>query len=233
MYAVVRQLAKVCLEFIAPPICEACGVRILAKKGAVLPLCPQCMLQVQQIQRSVLPELRKRFPAPCAVDDCFALYWYTGPVPSVIYALKYRFRRRLAVQLGVLLGQLLREQGKVSVDAVVPVPLHPARKRERGYNQAAFIAQGVAATFGVPLETHWIRRRRWTPSQTQLADAERLRNVRDAFAAGKMAAAAEGKAVVLVDDVVTTGATLCACAQVLRHCRVRSIVGAALALPPR
>jgi ComF family protein len=99
------------------------------------------------------------------------------------------------------------------VDAVVPVPLHPRKKREREFNQAEYLADAVGDAFAKPVWTRCIRRVKDTPTQTRLSREERMANLREAFVArGEL----KGKRVLLVDDVFTTGATLDACAKVLR-----------------
>lgn len=144
---------------------------------------------------------------------------------DVIHGLKFQGRRSLATEL----GPMLREAGAPllsGADAVVPVPLHPWRQWMRGYNQAALLA----ATLGLPV-WHLLKRTRATPSQSTLDAPARRQNVRKAFASGgwwpgsREAARrrVHGRVVVLVDDVVTTGATLEACARVLRAAGAREV----------
>jgi ComF family protein len=106
----------------------------------------------------------------------------------------------------------------IGADAAVPVPLHPSRHRQRGFNQAADLAAGLR----LPL-IHALCRTRATPSQSTLPAALRHGNVRDAFAPRRSASRLAGGTVVLVDDVSTTGATVEACARVLKECGVREI----------
>ena len=129
----------------------------------------------------------------------------------MIHALKYDGRRSLARPLGAM----LRERGAdvlAGAAFVVPVPLHHSRRRRRGFNQADDLAKGL----GVPV-CRALRRVRATETQTGLPAARRHRNVRDAFAPARRAPRLAGAVVVLVDDVSTTGATLDACARVLKQ----------------
>jgi ComF family protein len=152
---------------------------------------------------------------------------YRGALKSIIHALKYDGRRSLARPLAAL----MRERGAAvlcGADAVVPVPLHPSRRRQRGFNQADDLARHL----GVPL-VRALKRVRRTSAQASLAADERAANVRAAFAATRHARALRGQVAVLIDDVSTTGATLDACASVLEAAgvaEVRRLTAAAVPL---
>jgi ComF family protein len=142
---------------------------------------------------------------------------YDGALRAIIHAIKYDARRSLARPL----GQLMRERGAPMLDRVhcaVPVPLHPWRRRGRGFNQA----DDLARQLGVPVVAA-LRRIEATRPQTGLPAAQRHRNVRGAFAVSRAGRTLSGAVVVLVDDVSTTGATLEACARVLKECGVREV----------
>ena len=142
---------------------------------------------------------------------------YDGTLRAIIHAFKYDGRRSLAAKL----GELMRIRGADAMrgaDAAVPVPLHPARRRERGFDQAADLARHV----GLPV-IHGLRRIRPTAVQAGLPAARRHGNVRGAFALRPQAAALDGCTVVLIDDVSTTGATLEACARALAAAGVREV----------
>lgn len=136
---------------------------------------------------------------------------YSGAVKEAIHALKFHGKAPLARPLGALMLEAC--EAPPDVTAVVPVPLGRARARERGYNQAALLAERVAQGWSVPLRARWLVRRRETPAQSELTAAERRANVRHAFGASP---AVRGAHVVLVDDVLTTGATAAECARALR-----------------
>jgi len=131
---------------------------------------------------------------------------------GIIHNLKYRNKRSLARRLGEWMAGTL--QGGEGFDVVIPVPLHSARRRERGYNQSDLLAREVAAHLGIPFLTRALKRVKNTRSQTGLKREERLLNVQGAFRV-KDKPAVSGKAVLLVDDVTTTGATLKACGEAL------------------
>jgi len=140
---------------------------------------------------------------------------YDGALRVAVHELKYRGRWRVARRLGELLLESPRVRETLVGAVVVEVPLHPSRLRSRGFNQAGLLADSLAAGAAVPRPGSVLVRRRETPPQTGLSAAHRRRNVEGAFVVRRKASVA-GRAVVLVDDVMTTGATLRACARALR-----------------
>lgn len=173
------------------------------------------------------------------MDRARAVGGYDGALRAIVHALKYEGRRSLAQPL----ADLMRVRGAdvlAGADWAAPVPLHPSRRRERGFNQAADLARYL----GVPVRQA-LRRHRATRTQTGLPAARRHRNVRDAFAlapgqerreALEGREGLEGSIVVLIDDVSTTGATLDECARVLKEAgvkEVRALTAARVVTPPR
>jgi ComF family protein len=134
---------------------------------------------------------------------------------KAVHALKYEGQTGLARPLAAMMATKYGEGGLFSVDAMIPVPLHPRRLRERGYNQATLIARELARTLSLPILEDVLVRSRATKTQTQLSAAERRVNVVGAFTAEPIQVA--GRALLLVDDVCTTGSTLDACADALRR----------------
>ena len=142
---------------------------------------------------------------------------YDGALRAIVHAFKYDGRRSLAAEL----GRLMRTRGADvlgGADVAVPVPLHRSRRRERGFDQAADLARHV----GLPV-VHALRRLRPTAVQASLPAARRHANVRDAFALERSRLSLEGRIVVLIDDVSTTGATLEACARAMGEAGIREV----------
>jgi ComF family protein len=151
------------------------------------------------------------------VERARAIGAYDGALRAIVHALKYDGRRSLARPLAAL----MRSRGAELLDdavAAVPVPLHGSRRRQRGFNQAADLARHL----DVPV-VHALARLRATSAQAGLPAAQRHRNVRGAFAATRAARDLSGATVILVDDVSTTGATLEACARVLKEAGVAEV----------
>lgn len=155
------------------------------------------------------------------------MFEYGGAMATAIGRLKYGDRADLGPRLGrAMLPAAERLAGKV--DVVVPVPLHPRRLAERGYNQAALLARPVTRALGARSAPRALVRHRDTPRQAQLDRAERLVNVRQAFAVTHRASI-RGARVLLVDDVRTTGATLEACTTALEAAGARDVLALVLA----
>jgi ComF family protein len=186
---------------ITPPLCDRCGDPLPAWRAVSLAAarCPRCRRGVRAVDRA------------CAIGG------YDDPLRAIVHALKYDGRRSLARPLGAM----MRERGAellAGAGAVVPVPLHGSRRRQRGFNQADDLARHL----GLPV-CRALKRVRATPTQTGLPAARRRRNVHDAFAPNRRARGLAGAIVVLIDDVSTTGATLDACARVLKEIGVAEV----------
>ena len=204
--------------------CASCGE--LLERPSRGPVCATCW-------RSVDAAIPCVFGISGAIDDAGALGLYDGALRSIIHSLKYEGRRSLAQPLAARIRARCRTVLD-GADLAVAVPLHPSRRRERGFNQAIDLARGL----GLPV-TRALRRVRRTASQTALSMTERHRNVSRAFAPSRIAwlrRGISGHIVVLVDDVSTTGATLNECAVVLKELgarEVRAVTAAKVVTPPR
>ncbi len=147
---------------------------------------------------------------------------FAGPLREAVHAFKYGDEHALAAELGALVARTLVADLATGVllDAVVPVPLHRARLRERGYDQALLLSQHVAGSCGLPLLPA-LRRIRWSRPQVRLDRSQREQNTRGSFVG--IAGSLRDLRIALVDDVVTTGATLRAAAGAARACGARSV----------
>jgi ComF family protein len=225
-------LLRVCADVVFPPVCHSCNASLPRGDSVACPSCLRAILQVDEWD-DAYREAFAGLNEDRTVSD-FVAAWYferEGPLRTLMHRLKYGGMTSIGVEFGRGLGERIREAGLGESDIVVPVPLHASRMRERGFNQCEHIARGVSAVTGCPLRTGVLRRTRFTPSQTSLGHVERRENVRDAFAlpphAGRTVA---GKTVLLVDDVVTTGATMRSCAGVLRRAGARAVIACAVAI---
>jgi ComF family protein len=164
--------------------------------------------------------------APLQIDGIRAVGYLEGTLRTAIHRFKYSNIQPLAIPLGQLMAQYLL-QNQLPVEVVVPVPLHAQRLKERGYNQAALLAQEITKTLGLPLLENALSRVKSTVPQVGLGARERRDNVRGAFhcADGRL----KEQRVLLIDDVCTTGATLEACSLALRESGVSAVWGLVLA----
>lgn len=214
------------LDVLYPPRCLGCGARPDTPK---LPLCPRCLQSLERAPTMGVAARLDRLPVGQGVFDGALALWVfdkAGTLQAVQHALKYRNRPRYGVPLGRLVGQAFQETHPAP-DGVVPIPLHHTRRLERGYNQSAMLAEGVADVLDCPCRPDLLKRPRPTRSQAHLSREERWRNVRDAFSA--TSASADGQWL-LVDDVLTTGSTAVAAAQTLADNGADSLYLATLAL---
>ena len=188
---------------LTPPLCDRCGDTLPTWRTVSMALA--CCARCRRATR--------------ALDRARSVGAYEGALRAVVHALKYDARRSLARPL----AEMMRQRGADVLDGaacVVPVPLHPSRRRYRGFNQASDLARHV----GLPV-IHALRRTRDTATQTGLSSARRHRNVRDAFTPTRAGTQLNGLTVVLIDDVSTTGATLNACARALKGAGVKEVRG--------
>jgi ComF family protein len=209
-----------------PQRCPGCG----ARTGRERLLCPACHARIPRLTSTLCVHCLAagREPAGCLGHPGFAAHaaWLYDPsAATVVHAIKYQERPGLAAALGGEMARALPPGYRP--DLVLEVPLHRARLRERGYNQAAMLADAVAEALSAPRLSGALTRVRATRAQARLGPAERRRNLAGAFRVPRPAALS-GRSVLIVDDVITTGATLEACLAPLHAAGTRAM-GLALA----
>lgn len=219
------RVGQALLDVLFPPRCAACGAygSFLCQgcraelPRARPPRCPVCwQAQAQEVR---CPRCRGERPAFAGARSP---YLYQGPAREVVHALKYSYLSALARPMAALMVDYLGEEEPIEADLLVPVPLHGRRRRLRGYNQSALLARELGRICGLPVDERALLRRRDTSPQARSADAEaRRHNVADAFRAEP--ARVEGRRILVIDDVMTTGATLDACAHALREAGAASV----------
>ncbi|KPK47926.1 MAG: hypothetical protein AMJ77_01650 [Dehalococcoidia bacterium SM23_28_2] len=194
-------------------LCQACQAELPSARPPRCPICWQ-----PQRQGALCGRCREERPA---FQGARSLYLYEGAARETVHALKYNHLSALAKPMAQLMAPCLEAEA-IEAEVVMAVPLYGRRQRLRGYNQSALLARELSRLCGLPLAGRGLARRRNTPPQARSAEAEeRRRNVADAFIADRRRV--EGRRILLIDDVMTTGATLDACARALRQAGAVSV----------
>ncbi len=206
------------LDLLFPPSCVHCG------RGGHW-LCPQCI--------AMIPLAPPMLRAPEPLAGLWVAGDYEDPLRLAIHQFKFNGKRRLAEPLGRVLAETFRREVRASAlpDVVLPVPLHPRRLAERGYNQSALLARVFCRLEGVKLVEDALRRSRDTPQQARMTAAQRRANVAGAFTCPAKHPAIYQRRALLLDDVCTTGSTLGACAGTLLAAGAREVWALVLARP--
>ncbi len=239
---VTRQILRRLLYFLLPSPCLACSEPVWEPRDS-LGLCPVCNHRLVRWPARGCGICGRPFagelPANARCGECrqhpppyrrlLSAWSYQPPVDAALMALKFRRLEYLGGHIGRRLAGLLRPRLD-DCKVVVPVPLHWTRWLSRGYNQAAAIARPLAKDLGLPV-VHALVRRRPTPAQSRLQRAARRKNLRDAFRA-RRSARVRGRHVLLVDDIVTTGATLEAAARCLGRAGAAAVTAVTAARTP-
>jgi ComF family protein len=155
-----------------------------------------------------------------------AAFFEDNPIRPAIHFLKYRNHKAVASILATILAETY-QRGQLMLEVIIPVPLHAARHRQRGYNQSELLARALGTLLGLSVDTKTLQRTRHTHSQMTLGVHERHQNVVDAFACSN--SSLSGRKVLLIDDVCTTGSTLDACASALKKSGAVAVWGLTLA----
>ncbi|MBQ8224087.1 MAG: ComF family protein [Bacteroides sp.] len=210
----VRQWFLDLFRLLFPPQCVACGMMLEEDEECLCKLCLETLprTQLHLIKHNYLEVmLRARFP----LQRITAFFYHKKEkrFDHLIHQIKYNGRKDAGIYMGKLMAEELEKDGFFKgIEVIVPVPLHPHRQRKRGYNQSDCLAQGISTVTGIPLDTTSLIRSADNQTQVHQSRLERLRNVKGIFRLTRPGAFT-GKHILLVDDVLTTGSTISACAE--------------------
>ena len=221
------------LDFLYPLHCVLCGTKVPADSGELCadcletfpknepPFCPYCgQGRLPQPDPTLCPSCQGK---PFVFDQAWSALLYEGPVRDCLHHFKYRERALLAKPFSDILAHFAETSLPLTgFDAIIPAPLFSRREKERGYNQSLLLSQPIGPAFGLPLLRHSLIRSRETPSQISLSKEKRLKNVSGAFEV-RTPHLIQKKRLLLVDDILTTGATANACASALKEAGAVSV----------
>ncbi len=211
-----------------PPLCHRCE-QVIDQKTALPILCESCLGLLKPIPPDLInAELLGKIK-PCFIDALWIAYQFNEAARACIHAVKYHHMPETGKGVGRFVrGKFREEIAPFQSKHIVPIPLHPAREKERGYNQSEQIGVGLFGEKSICRNV--LHRRRYTESQTKLNHARRRENVQNAFEVVDKKFV-NGSDFVLLDDVFTTGATMNECARVLKENGAAKVSGIALATP--
>ena len=199
-----------------PHTCTGCGSDLLAEDNL---LCLKCIHNLPHTNFAALAnnQIEKDFWGRINLEAAYSQFYFSKEflIQHLIHQLKYKGDTKIGFYLGEIMGKTLLKSNRFStIDALVPLPLYADKEHKRGYNQATVICNGMSAAMNIPVLNDAIVRKQATETQTRKHRTERWENVKDSFKVAKPGELS-GKNLLLVDDVVTTGATLEACGHVI------------------
>ncbi|MGI6623109.1 MAG: ComF family protein [Clostridiaceae bacterium] len=211
------------LRLIYPAKCMVCDLILMEDSPAFL--CDPCKKGLKRYGRGFC-----RIAELTEIDGLFAAFNYLDGIETAIHAFKFKNQPKLSETISRLLYEELNKHGNTpDFDYIVPVPMHPRKKRQRGYNQSELIAKQLGRYLNKEVRTDILRKIRYTRSQSRLKRRDRIYNLEGAFSVSPDAFI-EGKRILLVDDVLTTGTTINNCAKILRERGVFFIYGIVIAI---
>ena len=204
------------IDLIFPRTCVVCGELLSPQEKDI---CINCLSTLPKIEKIHLDEIEKSFWGKVEIERATSFMYYhkNSPYNNLIHRLKYKNRPDTGDRLAFLAAKEIAESGFFDdIDAIVPLPLSKRKMRQRGYNQCDYIAKGLSRATGIPVIKNAVKRLKSNETQTHKSRDERWQNVEGIFALSD-AALLEGKHILLIDDILTTGATLASCAKSIQE----------------
>lgn len=206
-----KEMKDALLHLLFPHTCSGCGSDILPENSV---LCMRCIHELPETCFEWFPSnpAEKIFWGRLPLEAASAQFYFTKEslVQHLMHQFKYKRNQELGRQLGRIMGEQLKKSGRFEADALVPLPLFPAKEKRRGYNQATVLCEGMAEVMHIPVLDKAVLRPEHTETQTKKGRIERWKNMEGKFVLADPGTV-RNKHLLLVDDVVTTGATLEAC----------------------
>jgi ComF family protein len=216
MIAQLKNIFGSTMHLLYPHVCTGCGSDLLEEDNL---LCLTCIHDLPHTNFAALAnnQIEKDFWGRINLEAAYSQFYFSKAflIQHLIHQLKYKGDTKIGFYLGEIMGKTMLQSNRFStIDALIPLPMYVDKEHKRGYNQATIICNGISAIMNIPVLTNAVVRQHATETQTRKHRTERWENVKDSFKVEKPAEL-NGKQVLLVDDVVTTGATLEACGNVI------------------
>jgi ComF family protein len=221
------------ISLLFPRLCYACGNHLSRNENLI---CTECYILIPRTGYHLEPEnpVEKLFWGRCRIEKAAAFSFYNkgSRIRNLIHNLKYKGIKDVGYELGRIYGETLKNSDFTDdIDIIIPVPLHPSKKRVRGFNQSDIISQGLSEATGLPVDKLLLSRITVSSTQTKKSRYERWTNVEGIFSVADTTNL-RGKHVLLVDDVITTGSTIESCASELLKTEGVRVSVVALAVAP-
>ena len=220
------------LDFFIPRFCISCNSSLKISNKFI---CNSCESSIQLLTESqIISEFQRKFSHDNIIDDYTSLFLFEegDALQKLIHALKYEKKFKVGIFLGQKLGNYKNKIIKSwNADFIIPIPLFNLKRVERGFNQSFYIAKGLSKETKIPIENNLVKRTKNTVSQTALNLTERKENLRRAFILNKKRKV-QGKRVIIIDDVITTGATVSELARILKESGAEKVFTISIATPP-
>ena len=209
-------------DIVYPNNCVICNNYVEESQNCI---CKRCF---SRFEPTWLEDWIDKLRFPEGIDEVYSSWYAIDAVNDIIHNVKYHNQPRLGEELGHRMAMEIPIGELEKIDLITAVPLNSVKNRERGYNQSEWICKGLAKAWNVPCQFNLLKRVRYTSTQTDLSATERKKNMENAFLSTNKI---DGLSIAIVDDVITTGATLSACAVVLKNCGASKITGVSCCTP--
>ena len=213
--------ANYIFDFFLPRFCPGCNKKLLSNEE---PVCEECLNSILIADDNLIQnEFKRKFSSTNIISGFYSKYIFEADktLQNIVHSLKYNKQFRIGTFLGEILAEGIILKNWM-IDLILPVPIHHLKKAERGYNQSDFIVKGMSKGLKISYSARTVKRIRYTETQTNLKLQERAKNVENAFKVTN-SKKIKNKNILLVDDVITTGATTLECAKVLMNAGAEKI----------
>jgi len=210
------------IDFVYPNNCVICNKLVNERQNCI---CKPCL---SKFEHTWLEDWIDKLRFSDGIEEVYSSWYAFGFMNDIIHSIKYHNQPRLGEELGREMATEIPIDELGEIDLITAVPLNPVKNRDRGYNQTEWICKGLSKEWNVPYQFNLLKRVKYTQTQTDLSTADRKENMKNAFISTNTI---DSLSIVIVDDVITTGATLSACAVELKKCGASKITGVSCCTP--